>query len=140
MNTRYEEVYGRFLGKIRDYTLLDEIERDKDFVKSILHDYLLGAIANFTYSPKNLKKRNDELEHFESELSNLEIEILAKLMIVEYLSPIITDSKRIEFQLNSKDFRTYSPTNLMRELGSIQERERSQATELMVENHYRSGV
>lgn len=137
--TPYTTVYSRFLGKIRDYPLLEEMERDQDFVKRILHDYLLGAIANFTYATPERLGRDDELEQFNGSLNTIEIEILAKLMVVEYLSPIVISSDKIEFNLPSKDFNTYSPANLIKQVAEIQDRERSQAIDMMVENYYRSG-
>lgn len=139
MMTPYHEVYGRFLSKITDYSLLEKIEKDSEFVESILHDYLLGAIANFTYAPSNkLEERDDESQSFKSELKQIEIEILSKFMVVEYLSSTIISTDKIEFNLPSKDFNVFSPANLIKEVREIKEMETKQAVDLMVENYYRS--
>lgn len=136
--TPYMKVYNRFLSKIRDYPILLELERDEDFVKAMLYDYMIGAIANFTYESHKVKNRDDNLEQFNSELTDTEIEILAKYMVIEYLNPYLISSDKIENNLSSKDFNSYSPANLMRQISEIQDREKKQATELMVENYYRS--
>lgn len=136
--TPYMKVYNRFLSKIRDYPILLELKRDEDFVKAMLYDYMIGAIANFTYESHKVKNRDDNLEQFNSELTDTEIEILAKYMVIEYLNPYLISSDKIENNLSSKDFNSYSPANLMRQISEIQNREKKQATELMVENYYRS--
>lgn len=140
--TPYIEIYGRFLSKIRDYPLLEEMSKEngKEFVESVMHDYLISAIANFTYgSSSKLKDRDSDLKQFNQELSDVEIEILAKLMLIEYLSPIIVSSDKIEFHLSSKDFRTWSPANLIQQLRNIRDDEKNDTKLLMVQNYYRSG-
>lgn len=139
MVTPYETVYGRFLSKIRDYPLLEEMtkENGKEFVKSVMNDYLLSAIANFTYKTSRIKERDDKNKEFKNTLNDTEIEILAKFMLVAYLTPIIVSSDKIEYNLTSKDFRSWSPGNLIAQIGEIKRREEDGADWLMIQNYYR---
>lgn len=139
MMTPYETVYTRFLSKIRDYPLLEELNKEngKEFVESIMNDYLLSAIANFTYRTTRIKDRDDETKQFNNKLNEAEIEILAKFMLVAYLTPIIVSSDKIEYNLTSKDFRSWSPGNLIAQIGEIKKREEDGADWLMIQNYYR---
>lgn len=136
--TPYELVYGRFLDKIKDYPILKQLEdNNQDFVKKVLHGLLVGAIAHFMYGGQKLKNRDDNLEQFNEELSELEVEILAKLMVTEYLSPILISSDKLEKRLSSKDFNEFSSANLIREIREIRESEYASAVDLMNVNYHR---
>lgn len=138
-HTPYEKIYGRFLNKITDYAILDQLNKgNQDFVKRRMLSYLNGAIALFTYGGDKLQNRDDELEQFNTLLSDLEIEILAKLMVVEYLSPVLINSDKIETRLSSKDFNEFSSANLIKEVREIRDKEYSDAVSLMNINYHRS--
>lgn len=139
MATPYMKVYGRFLSKIEDYPLLEQIEENPEFAKEMMHDYLISAISHFTYSIKDLSDRDDGNESFKLTLSDLEIEILALFMMYSYLSPYIVSTEKIRETFTSKDFNNFSPANLMGQVKKIQQTHYDRAVQLMVENHYRGG-
>lgn len=138
MKTPYTAIYERFLSKIKDYPLLDMIEKDSDFAKKMLYGYMVSATAHFTYSNKDLSNRNEDEECFNTSLTALEIEILSMFMIYTYLSQHVVTTEKITEKLSSKDFRTYSPANLLKEVREIQMSNYDRAVQLMVENYYRS--
>lgn len=137
MTTPYSEIYDSFLSKIKDYPLLDIMDTDKDFAKKMLNRYMISATAHFTYSNKDLSKRDDDKGCFKAILTDLEIEILSLLMIYTYLNQHVVNTEKITERLSSKDFRTYSPANLLREVREIQKFNYDRAVQLMVENYYR---
>lgn len=139
MTTPFNTVYESFLSKIEDYEILKEINTNITFVNELLYDFLKSAIPKFTYSTKDLSLRDDTLQEFSIDLSEIEIEILAILMVVEYLSPKIIRSENLEQYLGSKDLRQYSPANQLKESRELRESVKREANLLMVEYYYREG-
>lgn len=139
--TSYDEIYERFLSKIEDYDLLKEINEDAEFARAMMLDFLKGAIPQFAYTSLDFNEITDhENEHFKLTLSSMEKEILARLMVVEYLSPKLLRTEMFEQRLGSKDFKTFSPGNLLKELQHLREQEASDANTLMLQYYYMEGV
>ena len=150
MPTKFDEIYDIFLGKIEDYEILDIINKiredfqdDEQKIQNILSElffiYLKSSINKFTDCTQDLSKRNDESFQFELSLTGMEIEILATLMVVEYLSPKVIRSENLESYLGSKDFRQYSPANQLKETRSLREAVQLEASSLILDYYYRSG-
>lgn len=114
MSTPYEKIYENLLPKFRDY---DIPYMTVEEVKETLHDYLIPAISRFHVCRKDLTDRDDLIETFNVELSDMEIEILSNFLLLEYIDsnyvrvPIVLKS-----HLSSKDFNTYSNANLLDKL------------------------
>lgn len=117
MYTSYEKIYENLLSKFRSYEIP---VMTTDEVKEMLHDYLIPAIAEFHVCRKNLSNRDDILERFEFELSDMEIEILCNYMLLEYLdSTYIRTPTLLKVTLSSSDFNSYSPANMLDKLLSM---------------------
>lgn len=138
--TSYYEIYDLFLRKINDFFILNQLENNIEFANDLLMGYLRSAIPKFTYSSKDLSKRNDELFQFEYTLTDMEKEILAVLMIVEYLSPKIIRDEFLENRLGSKDYNEFSPANQLKQLRELSKGVMDDANLLMIEYYYRQGV
>lgn len=82
--TSYNTIYNRFAQKITDFKLLELADND---VHEMLHSWLLSAIARFRRCNVDLSQRDDEIECFTQDLSDLEMEILSILMVSEWLEP-----------------------------------------------------
>ena len=109
MYTSYEKLYDNLLPKFRSYEIpLMTIEEVKDY----LHDFLIPAISRFHVCRKNLNDRDDILQRFNIELSDIEIEILSNYMLLEYTdSEYIRTPTILKVHLPSNDFRAFSPGN-----------------------------
>jgi hypothetical protein len=140
LTTSYESIYSSFLGKIEDYDIQKRLELEFEFAQEMLHDFLKSAIPKFTYSIKDLSDRDDTLLQFNLTLTDMEKEILATLMVVEYLSPKILRDELLENHLGSKDYRTFSPANQIKEVRELRESFKSEANSLMIEYYYRQGL
>lgn len=114
MCTSYEKIYENLLSKFHSYDIPLMTE---DEVKEQLHDYLIPAIARFHICKKDLQDRDDYLEQFNSELSEMEIEILSNYVLLEYLdSTYIRTPTLLKVNLSSSDFNSYSPANMLDKL------------------------
>lgn len=114
MATSYEKIYENLLPKFRSYEIpLMSTEEVKDY----LHDFLIPAISRFHVCRKNLNDRDDILQRFNIELSDIEIEILSNYLLIEYIdSEYIRTPTLLKVQLPSSDFKVFSPANFLDKL------------------------
>ena len=114
MATPYEKLYENLLPKFRSYEIpLMSTEEVKDY----LHDFLIPAISRFHVCRKDLNNRDDILQRFNVELSDVEIEILSNYLLIEYIdSEYIRVPSLLKVQLPSSDFKVFSPANFLDKL------------------------
>ena len=114
MPTSYEKLYENLLPKFRSYEIpLMSIEEVKDY----LHDFLIPATSRFHVCRKDLNDRDDILQRFNVELSDIEIEILSNYLLIEYIdSEYIRTPTILKVQLPSSDFKVFSPANFLDKL------------------------
>lgn len=133
MATPYSSVFDRFLNKVTDYSFLNlsEEELERNF-----KSYLSSAIVHFRRCKKDLFNTDETLELFNEDLTPEEQEIIARLMVVEYLSPKLITSDLLQQTLNSKDFRLYSQANHIKEIRELRNIMRKESTQMMMEYSY----
>lgn len=114
MHTPYEKLYDNLLPKFRSYEIpLMTVEE----VKDCLHDYLIPAVSRFHVCRKDLNDRDDIVQRFNVELSDIEIEILSNYLLIEYIdSEYIRTPSLLKVQLPSSDFKVFSPANFLDKL------------------------
>jgi hypothetical protein len=114
MHTPYEKLYDNLLPKFRSYEIpLMTVEEVKDY----LHDFLIPAISRFHVCRKDLNDRDDILQRFNVELSDIEIEILSNYLLIEYIdSEYVRTPSLLKVQLPSSDFKVFSPANFLDKL------------------------
>lgn len=115
MGTYFEDIFTVFLSKIttfEEYTSLTEEELNIE-----LKMLLKTAISKFI-SKKNLVADYD-MECFNRELEDLEVEILACGMVVSWLTPKINNIELLKQSLSSKDFTFYSQANHLKEIRDL---------------------
>ena len=119
MATPYEKLYENLLPKFRSYEIpLMSTEEVKDY----LHDFLIPAISRFHVCRKDLNDRDDIIQRFNIELSDIEIEILSNYMLIEYIdSEYVRVPSLLKVQLPSSDFKYYSPANHLDKLMAMHE-------------------
>lgn len=119
--TTYDKIYSRFLIKINDYELKETANSDPQLFDEILLKYLQGAIPKFHYCVKDLSQRDDVNKQFSIELTELEQEILATKMVLEWLTPMILREENIRQSLGSKDYKIFSSANHLQRLLDLKE-------------------
>ena len=114
MATPYEKIYDNLLPKFRSYEIpLMSTEEVKDY----LHDFLIPAISRFHVCRKDLNDRDDIIQRFNVELSDVEIEILSNYLLIEYIdSEYVRVPSLLKVQLPSSDFKVFSPANFLDKL------------------------
>lgn len=111
MSTPYSKIYRRFLSKISDYDILTF---DVSTQYSIMLDLLSGTCATFDrICKKDLDNRDDLILEFTDDLTSLEQEILAVGMVCSWLEPRVLDMRKLSQFINTKDYYSSSPANLI---------------------------
>lgn len=142
MNTSYEKIYDRFLSKTESHDIIKLIIEDEtsvenqEFLEGMFLRLLKGALPKFIYTTSDLKDRSDENATFNYKLSEYEEEIIANFMVVEYLSTKIVRDEFTEATLGSRDFREFSPANLLNSLRELRDTFENEAIDLMNVNYY----
>ena len=125
--TSYETIYSRCLAKLEDPTLLQLPEED---LENVLHDYMLSAIAKHRKCEHDLSDRDDRLKQFNSDLSTLEIEILAILMLREWISVRLHSVTNVLQVFSGKETKWFSQASHIAELRAMDEALKLEAQQL----------
>jgi len=115
MAVSYDTFIGAFLDKVQEYDFpVDQVVRNH-----MVDGYMKRAIAEFRsvclYDLSTTAE--DEIREFMVDIPEDDLEELADIisegMLVQWMKPYIYRTENLENALNTKDFTTYSPANLL---------------------------
>lgn len=140
MVVSYDTFTGGFLSKISEYDLLDIKEETRT---QIIDGYMKKAISQFQHVCKvNLvSTANDENREFEIDLEDDDdlteiVDIVTDGMVVYWLKPYTHKQELLELVLNTRDYTTYSPAEMLRRVGEAHTKAQSDFTSAMREYSY----
>ena len=116
MATPYEKVYNRFLQKISDFNLADV---DDYSFNEMINGWLNSAVIRVRKCQHDLSKRDDELQEFEEDLSDLEIELLALGMVDAWVTPMLNSTELTLQFIGGKEEKYYSQSQMLSELRNL---------------------
>ncbi len=117
MNTSFSDIYEKAVFKISAYDFLD---KDKSMREAVLEKYLDSARVDFQPSCDiNLSDRDIENKQFNNELSEEIQEILALGVAFYWLSAKTIRSDLLKNTIYHKDYTTFSPANLLKEIQTL---------------------
>ncbi len=125
--TLYSTLYTRCLAKINDPTLA---MLDDDDLTSMLHGWMVSAIAKHRKCEHDLSDRDDELGQFNFDLSDLEGEVLGILMAREWVSGQMLSITNTMQVFSGKETNYYSQQAHLKELQALDEKLRLEAQQL----------
>lgn len=136
MATPISDLYDNFLQKITDYGFIAPDTTQQD-IEDDLFGYFKVARAKFYRCKQDLSTVDDgtgsgELT-FTVDLKYIEIEVLANLMLVEYLKPKLITDETLKQSLSDKDFKIYSQASQIREIRLLIASLKSEASKLITE-------
>jgi hypothetical protein len=118
MATSYDNIYDRFVNKITDFNI---VELDDYSLGDMLKGWLKSAIVRSRKCQHDLSKRDDELQEFEEDLSDLEIELLAMGMVDAWLSQYLNSTENVLQFIGGKEEKYYSQANHIAEVRALRE-------------------
>lgn len=113
MNTTYSDVYELILALLSSYKIDDIYIKDgEDGIETFFMPYLRIASGELeNKSGIDLSDRDDELRQFNSKLSDGRQLIIAKYIMIGYLSKETHDIMQMQLHLQDGDFKTYAEKN-----------------------------
>ena len=142
MSVPYDVFVGGFLSKITEYDLLDLGEEDR---VEIVDGYLKRALTGFNKICKYnlLASADDNLRVFNVDVQDEDldelVDIISEGMVVQWLKPYLYKQELLENTLNTRDFTTYSPAELLRRVGDANANAQRNYTQMIREYSYNHG-
>ena len=142
MSVPYDVFVGAFLDKITEYELGFLASDDRD---EIVNGYMKRSIAGFKKNCKyNLvSSRIDELREFNVDIPQDDldeiVDIVSEGMVVQWLKPYVYKQELLENAINTRDFSTYSPAELLVRIGNAYEKAQRDYTQMIREYSYNNG-
>ena len=118
MATPYDKIYSRFFQKVTDFNLADVDDASLD---EMLQGWLNSAVIRVRKCQHDLSKRDDELQEFKEDLSDLEIELLACGMVDSWLAPQLASTELTLQFIGGKEEKYYSQSAHLKELRDLKE-------------------
>ena len=142
MGVPYDVFAGAFLAKISEYSFLSLAEEDRT---EMVDGFMKRALSAFR---KNCKydlftTGNDTTRVFsvdipESDLTEI-ADIVSEGMVGQWLKPYLNKQENLENVLNTKDFSTYSPAELLLRVGNAYAKVQKDYLNMIREYSYNHG-
>lgn len=147
MATTYSEIYEEFLDRITDPDLLLLSELSQEETKRVYLEFAVQKIQDYVTKTADLTRRTtveienefgelEETEAFEDDLDNNIRVMLADYMTLAWLRPYMNNADLLRLHMNTKDFNTTSPANLLEKIGERFDEARRRARSLRNEYTY----
>lgn len=132
MSTPYSVVDNSFLNKVTDRYLL---EIPEEHLQNLVDGFRTSASVKFKQC-KKLSNRDDVARCYNKTLTDEEVEILANLMVLEWLKPQINSIELLKQGMSTKDYRIYSQANHLDSLKELRKETVSEVDRLIVSYTY----
>lgn len=141
MSISYDVFTGAFLGKVTEYDFCNLDDFTRNF---IVDGYMKRACAQFdSICRYNLSDRDDLIRQFNFDILEDEIDevvdIVSEGMLVQWMKPFVFKQDNLVSVLNTRDFTTYSPAELLRQVSSAYNAVSKSFTSMMREYSYKHG-
>jgi hypothetical protein len=133
--TPYSDVFTYFLGRLENSNYVN-MDDDDILIDEIL--LLNIAIDNFEY-PKISLTKSDTTALFTNTLTNSEIQIIALLMVVEWVKRQINNINLIKQNISTKDFKMTSQAEHLKNLLLLKTEIESEVEIKKTKYSYKSG-
>lgn len=142
MSVPYDLFTGAFLSKISEFDFMQLEEENRT---TIIDGYMKRAIASFRKNCKYdfLTADDNMMREFTVDVPDEDIDELADIisegMVVQWLKPYVYKQENLENALNTKDYVTYSPAELLMRVGSAYNKAQKDYTQMIREYSFNHG-
>ncbi|MCR8641540.1 hypothetical protein NV379_02620 [Paenibacillus sp. N1-5-1-14] len=133
MPTPFSKVFERFQQKIQDYTIDEIYTLSIDSYEDYLTGFLKSSVVKFFHCANDLTNRNDTAKFFAADLSELEQEILAHLMLIEWLEKETNNIVEMRLALSSDDWKRYAESQNLKEKSLLKDKSTETADHLKMQ-------
>lgn len=138
----YDIFTEAFLGKVSEYDFLKLDEYDRTV---LVDGFMKRALANFRKNcAYDLFTTGDDLiRSFDIDIPNADLDEIADIvsegMVVQWLKPYVYKQELLQNTLNTRDFTTYSPAELLLRVGSAYGKAQKDFVNMIREYSYNHG-
>lgn len=141
MGISYDAITNAFLSKVTEFEFLQIPEEDRT---TIIDGYMKRAVTAFkNVCQYDLTAHDDTLREFTDNFDELDIdellEIISEGMLVQWLKPYVYKQELLENALNTADFTTYSPAELLLRVGNAYAKAQKDYIQMVREYSYNHG-
>ena len=134
----YDIVTDAFLSKITEFEFINLSEEN---ATELIDGYMKRAVTEFkNVCEYDLSARDDTLRRFTVDIADEDVdeilEILSEGMVVQWLKPYVYKQENLENVLNTADFSTYSPAELLYRIGNAYKQAKTDYTQMVREYSY----
>lgn len=141
MSISYDAITNAFLSKITEFELLQlpSISR-----KELVDGYMKRTATAFkNVCQYDLTAYDDALREFTDDFDEADVDeildIISEGMVVQWLKPYVYKQELLENALNTADFTTYSPAELLLRVGNAYAKAQKDYTQMVREYSYNHG-
>lgn len=138
----YDIFTEAFLGKVSEYDFLKLDEYDRTV---LVDGFMKRALANFRKNcAYDLFTTGDDLiRSFDIDIPNADLDEIADIvsegMVVQWLKPYVYKQELLQNTLNTRDFTTYSPAELLLRVGNAYGKAQKDFVNMIREYSYNHG-
>lgn len=142
MSVSYDVFTEAFLSKITEFELLKLEEEDRI---TIVDGYMQKAILNFkkncAYDMASNMNNDERIIDVEIEPVDLIeiVDIVSEGMVVQWLKQYVYQQENLQNVLNTKDFTTYSPAELLMRIGNAYAKAQKDYVQMIREYSFNHG-
>ena len=142
MSLSYGVLTGAFLSKVSEY---DFIQMDLPDRTDMIDGFMKRAVAAFKRNCKYdlFGTANDETREFDVDIAEEDldelVDIISEGMLVQWMKPFVYKQELLENLLNTRDFSTYAPGNLLMRVGEAYTKVQRDYTQMIREYSYNHG-
>ena len=141
MSVSYDVFAGAFLSKITEYTFMQLAEENRT---AIVDGFLKRALPKFAKVCKyDLNVFDDESRTFSADIPaealDEIVDIVSEGLLEQWMKPYVYRQENLENILNSRDFTTYSPAELLMRVGNAHAKVQRDYTNMIREYSYNHG-
>ena len=142
MSIPYDAFVGAFLSKITEYDLLSLSEFDQE---QTVDAYMKRAVSAFKYicAYDLTENADDENRVYNVDVADGDadelVEIVSEGMLVQWLKPYLYKQEILQNVLNTRDFTTYSPAELLMRVGNAYKKAQEDYTQMIREYSFNHG-
>lgn len=141
MSISYDAITKAFLSKITEFELLQlpSISR-----KELVDSYMKRTATAFkNVCQYDLTAYDDTLREFTDDFDEADVDeildIISEGIVVQWLKPYVYNQELLENALNTADFTTYSPAELLLRVGNAYAKAQKDYTQMVREYSYNHG-
>lgn len=142
MSVSYDVFTGSFLSKVTEYEFVNMDVFDRN---STIDGYMKRAIAAFRHICQyDLTTTGDDVvREFDVVIDDDDldeiVDIISEGMLVQWMKPFVYKQEGLESVLNTKDFTTYSPSEMLKRICDAHASVKRDFTNMMREYSYNHG-